>query len=285
MSDAIQRGEGTVDTPDPPVSLSAALATLRGQTPARVALDRTGVSLTTRHALDFALAHAQARDAVHSALDVAALTAGLEARSLPHLSLHSAAPDRPTYLRRPDLGRTLSSASATLLSQRKADDGQRTAQTLTILLADGLSATAANTHAIPLLDELLPLLTPIWTLTPIVVAQQARVALADAVGLALHAAATVILIGERPGLSSPDSLGAYITWAPHLGRTDAERNCVSNIRPPTGPGQAGLPYAEAARKIADYLTQARRLQITGTALRESDAPASPQLPAPGQSLL
>jgi ethanolamine ammonia-lyase small subunit len=147
------------------------------------------------------------------------------------------------------------------------------ATTLTIVLADGLSATAANRHAIPLLDELLPVLQT-FQLTPIIVAQQARVALADPIGQALHADATLILIGERPGLSSPDSLGAYITWAPRPGRTDAERNCVSNIRPPM-PGQAGLDYATAAQKIAWYLTEARRLGLTGVSLREPSAALLP----------
>ena len=143
--------------------------------------------------------------------------------------------------------------------------------TLNIILADGLSALATQTHAIPLLDELLPMLdTAAWSLTPIVLAQQARVALADPIGHALNADATLILIGERPGLSSPDSLGAYITWAPRPGRTDAERNCGSNIRPPL-PGQAGLDYATAAQKIAWYLTQASRLGLTGVALREPSA--------------
>jgi ethanolamine ammonia-lyase small subunit len=260
--------------------------TLRDYTPARVALDRTGTSLTTRHALEFALAHAQARDAVHSTLDLPSLTAALDNRNLRQLTLHSAAPDRTTYLRRPDLGRTLSSESAAALvssDRQPATNTQR--PTLTIILADGLSATATNRHAIPLLDELLFLVhtegpTPTWRLTPILIAQQARVALGDPIGHALHADATVMLIGERPGLSSPDSLGAYITWDPRPGRTDAERNCVSNIRSQAVElsdqtssqvsGQVGLNYATAARKIAWYLSEGRRLGVTGVALRESD---------------
>jgi len=136
---------------------------------------------------------------------------------------------------------------------------------LSIILADGLSALATQTHAIPLLDALLPLLAPTWRLSPIVIATQARVALADPIGQALHADASLILIGERPGLSSPDSLGAYLTWAPRPGRTDAERNCVSNIRP-----QAGLDYETAAHKIAALLHEARRLRLTGVQLREPD---------------
>ena len=268
--------------PKPAAELAAnstAPLDLRDYTPARVSLTRTGASLTTRHALEFALAHAQARDAVHSTLDVSALTAALDARALSHLTLHSAAPDRTTYLRRPDLGRTLDSASTPLLEPHASNLEPRTSN-LTIILADGLSATATNRHAIPLLDELLPLL-PTFHLTPILLAQQARVALADPIGHALNADATLILIGERPGLSSPDSLGAYITWAPRPGRTDAERNCVSNIRPPLHDQfnrQAGLDYAIAAQKIAWYLTEARRLGLTGVALREPTATA---LGAPG----
>ena len=261
-------------------------STLRDYTPARVALTRTGASLTTRHALEFALAHAQARDAVYSTLDVSALTAALDTRALPHLNLHSAAADRTTYLRRPDLGRTLAPASSKQLADQFSQElsfrpersvvekpATHPARTLTIILADGLSATATNRHAIPLLDELLPLL-PTFCLTPIILTEQARVALADPIGQALGADATIILIGERPGLSSPDSLGAYITWAPRPGRTDAERNCVSNIRPPSV-GQAGLDYATAAQKIAWYLSEARRLGLTGVTLREPTATLLP----------
>jgi ethanolamine ammonia-lyase small subunit len=163
----------------------------------------------------------------------------------------------------------------------EANDRPSTAQPATrlaLVLADGLSALATDRHAIPLLDALLPLLElgepdPTWQLTPIVIAEQARVALGDAIGLALHADATVVLLGERPGLSSPDSLGAYITWSPRPGRTDAERNCVSNIRPPL-PGQprtqAGLDYASAAAKIAWYLSEGRRLGLSGVPIREQD---------------
>jgi hypothetical protein len=152
---------------------------------------------------------------------------------------------------------------------------------ITLIVGDGLSALAAERHALPVIDALLPLLglntaesdaapAIVWALTPIVVAEQARVALGDAVGAALDADVTVMLLGERPGLSSPDSLGAYITWAPRPGRTDAERNCVSNIRPPDA-GQAGLDYTAAAARIAWYVTEGRRLGLTGVALRAGDA--------------
>jgi ethanolamine ammonia-lyase small subunit len=189
------------------------------------------------------------------------------------------------YLRRPDLGRRLSVASRSLLEQAPAAPGR-----LVIVLADGLSAIAVDRHALPVLDALRWTFTiedaessertqsqnralngapstehrvpSGWTVGPVVIAEQARVAIADEIGEVLQAAATLVLIGERPGLSSPDSLGAYITWGPRVGRTDAERNCISNIRP------EGLSYALAAGKIAGYLVQARRLQLTGVALKE-----------------
>lgn len=258
------------------------LLDLRALTSARVALDRTGASITTRHALEFSLAHAQARDAVHAALGVASLMAALRERELAAVSVRSSAANRTEYLRRPDLGRTLSDASATLLAVRATDtrSPHTDAATVSIILADGLSALAVERHALPLLDALLPLLglneendakqvaLP-WALAPIVVAEQARVALGDEIGEALHADVTVMLIGERPGLSSPDSLGAYITWAPRIGRTDAERNCVSNIR------VEGLDYTAAAARIAWYVTEARRLGLTGVALRGSDTALLP----------
>ena len=248
---------------------------LRSLTPARVALGRSGASITTRHALEFSLAHAQARDAVHSALAVPSLLAALRERRLPAIHVRSAARDRTGYLRCPDLGRTLAPASAALLAtnpgapstQSHRVGGITEPATLAVILADGLSALATERHALPVLDALLPLLKlgepdPAWRLTPIVVAEQARVALADPVGQSLHADATVILIGERPGLSSPDSLGAYITWNPRPGRTDAERNCISNIR------AEGLGYAQAAAQLGYYLTEARRRQLTGVALKQ-----------------
>jgi ethanolamine ammonia-lyase small subunit len=251
---------------------------LREYTSARVALERAGSSLATRHTLEFALAHAQARDAVHSALDVGAVIGALGERRLAAVAVSSAAAGRTEYLRRPDLGRRLSVTSASLLAElQPATDNLQPATSLSVVLADGLSALATQRHAVPLMDSLLALLDESWALTPIVVAEQARVALGDEVGALLRADVTVMLIGERPGLSSPDSLGAYITWNPRVGRTDAERNCVSNIRPQlsghTGSvaGQGGLDYATAAQKIAWYIGEGRRLGLTGVALRESDA--------------
>ncbi len=238
---------------------------LQAYTPARVGLRRTGSSLATSEILAFQQAHAQARDAVHATLDPIALTQQLRVElNLESITLQSAAPDRSTYLRRPDLGRTLSPASAALLHPGAE---------AVIVLADGLSALAIERHAVPLLRELLPLLTD-WQLGPICIAQQARVAIADQIGSLLHAALTIVLIGERPGLSSPDSLGAYITWQPRPGRTDAERNCISNIR------AAGLDYATAAHRIAHYANEARRLRLSGTTLKELDALSlsTPNLP-------
>jgi ethanolamine ammonia-lyase small subunit len=263
-------------------SVVTASVDLRTLTSARVALDRTGASITTRHALEFSLAHAQARDAVHSTLGVASLLAALRERELVAVSVRSAVANRTEYLRRPDLGRTLGDASATLLSVRAANarPSLPDAALVSIILADGLSALATERHALPLLDALLPLLglsetsdatnnALRWALAPIVVAEQTRVALGDEIGSALQADVTVMLIGERPGLSSPDSLGAYVTWAPRPGRTDAERNCVSNIR------AEGLDYATGAAKIAWYVTEGRRLGLTGVALRESDSAMLP----------
>ena len=255
MKDPINPNESPLSRPEPP--------TLRDYTSARVALIRTGASLSTRDTLDFALAHAQARDAVHATLSLPTLLEALHARSLNPLTVKSAALDRTTYLRRPDLGRTLSHQSTTLFTTNHHPVTTKNIpeNTLAIILADGLSALAIDRHAIPLLDALLPLLTQ-FTLTPVVIAEQARVALGDPIGHLLHANLTILLIGERPGLSSPDSLGAYLTWSPRPGRTDAQRNCISNIR------THGLDYATAASRIAFLATEAHRLQLSGTAIKE-----------------
>jgi len=237
---------------------SAALAArLRALTPASVGLGRTGVSLSTRDLLDFQRAHAQARDAVHARLDSAALKAEIERSSRPEvLRLHSAASSRAEYLQRPDLGRTLNGASRALLAEQPTDPVD-----LALVIADGLSALAVERHVPALLQDLLPQLSD-WRLAPICIVEQGRVAISDEIGAALNAQISVILIGERPGLSSPDSLGAYITWDPRPGRTDAERNCISNIR------AEGLAYAQAATQLRYYLNQARVRRLTGVALKE-----------------
>jgi ethanolamine ammonia-lyase small subunit len=239
-------------------ALAPALAAhLRSLTPARVGLPRTGVSLETSDLLDFQRCHAQARDAVHSRLEAAALAASLsEITGAEVFRLHSAAPDRAIYLQRPDLGRKLDEPSLNLLARQLP-----TTSALALIVADGLSALAVERHAIPLIQELLSLLAN-WPLAPFCVVEQARVAIGDEIGLALCAQISVVLIGERPGLSSPDSLGVYITWNPRPGRTDAERNCVSNIR------AEGLSYAQAAVQLGYYLTEARRRQLTGVALKQ-----------------
>jgi ethanolamine ammonia-lyase small subunit len=246
------------DSSHPDTALAPALAAhLRSLTPARVGLPRAGVSLETRDLLDFQRCHAQARDAVHSKLEAAALAASLsEITGTEVLRLHSAAPDRATYLQRPDLGRKLDEPSRNLLTPNPS-----TTSAVALIVADGLSALAVERHAIPLIQELLPLLTN-WQLAPLCVVEQARVAIGDEIGLALGAQISLVLIGERPGLSSPDSLGAYITWDPRPGRTDAERNCISNIR------AEGLSYAQAAAQLGYYLTEARRRQLTGVALKQ-----------------
>ena len=237
---------------------SGPLATrLRALTPARVALGRTGVSLLTRDLLDFQRAHAQARDAVHARLEAAALAAEIASGIRPEvLRLHSAAASRAEYLQRPDLGRKLTEASRALLAEQPTD-----AVDLALVIADGLSALAVERHVPYLLRELLPLLEA-YTVAPISVVEQGRVAIGDEIGFALSAQISVVLIGERPGLSSPDSLGAYITWAPRPGRTDAERVCISNIR------AEGLSYSQAAAQLNSCLAQARQRQLTGVALNQ-----------------
>lgn len=237
-------------------------------TPARIGLSRAGVSLATRHVLELAEAHAQARDAVHAALPSPVLIAALRARGLPAIEVKSAAADRAEYLRRPDLGRRLSPESRERLRACPVNDGTRVA----IVLADGLSSVATERHALPVLDEVVRALgagsaPPAWQLVCVAVAEQARVALGDAVAEALDAELVVVLIGERPGLSSPDSLGAYITWRPHVGSMDAERNCVSNIR------AEGLGYSEAAARIAWYCVEGRRAGVTGVALLANSSAA------------
>jgi ethanolamine ammonia-lyase small subunit len=247
-----------------PSSLAALRGAGRAFTPARVGLDRTGVSLTTRDLLDFQRCHAQARDAVHARLEAAALERTLaEMTGGAVLRLHSAATDRAAYLQRPDLGRRLDEPSRMLLAEfAEADEaGQAGRWDLAVIVADGLSALAVERHAVPLLAEFLPRVRG-WHLAPVCIVEQGRVAIGDEIGAALGAAIVVVLIGERPGLSSPDSLGAYITWEPRPGRTDAERNCISNIR------SEGLAYRQAAAQLEGILIAARRLRLTGVALHQ-----------------
>jgi ethanolamine ammonia-lyase small subunit len=237
-------------------------STLRRHTSARVGLRTAGTSLATTEILDLNLSLAEARDAIHASLSTASLLPQLNTRGWTPVLLKSAAKDRQEYLRRPDLGRQLSPESRAHLDRTPA---AQATNPLVIAIADGLSAIAAERHAIPLLDALDDALDPLvhnLKAAPVVIVEQARVAIGDEIGERLKAQLMLLLIGERPGLSSPDSLGAYITWAPRTGRTDAERNCISNIRP------EGLAYAEAAAKIAHYLKAAHQSQLTGIGLKE-----------------
>jgi ethanolamine ammonia-lyase small subunit len=244
----------------------------RRATPARLALGRAGAGMPTDEVLRFGWAHAMARDAIHAALDVEALEASLQADGWKVARVHSRAPNRAAYLRRPDLGRQLSAGDASRLA---AMAGQP--RDVCIVIGDGLSSLAVSRHAVPLLAELRQHLPSELSLTPIVIASQARVALADEIGEALGSRLSIMLIGERPGLSSPDSLGIYITHAPRQGRHDAERNCISNVRP------EGLGYSIAAFKLAWLVREALRRGLTGIELKdESDLAvlASDSLEAP-----
>ncbi|MEU6565293.1 ethanolamine ammonia-lyase subunit EutC [Nocardia nova] len=227
---------------------------LRAHTQARIGLGRAGAGMPTRRHLELVAAHATARDAVHTPLDVPALAGQLRTLGIGDpLTVASAAPDRETYLLRPDLGRR--SAPGTALPRIEADLG--------IAFCDGLSATALQTHGGELAREILAAL-PGWTVAPPVIATQARVALGDEIGSRLGVTTMIVLIGERPGLSAADSLGVYLTRHPRPGRTDAERNCVSNIRPPHG-----LDYPHAARIVAALAVGARRLGASGVALKDT----------------
>jgi ethanolamine ammonia-lyase small subunit len=231
---------------------------LKQFTPARVSLGRSGHSVPTVELLRFQLDHARARDAVHESLDPTSL-------GLPNVLLKSAAPDRATYLRRPDLGRTLSPESRAMVERGSFDAA--------IVVADGLSALAVSRHAPPLLQELnFRLAQEEWTMAPLTVVLQGRVAIGDEIGQLLGAQLVVMLIGERPGLTSPDSLGAYLTWGPCPGRNDAERNCISNIRP------EGTSYRHAAAKLHFLMREARSRKLTGVLLKEMGQ--VPDLPAP-----
>jgi ethanolamine ammonia-lyase small subunit len=242
----------------PPAPPSRSLRELRELTPARVALGRAGSSMPTAAMLDFTLAHARARDAVHARFDVAAIASGLGDLGLEALAVHSRAENRQDYLRRPDLGRRLAAESQHRLASRSGG-----ACRLAIVIGDGLSPSAVNAHAIHVVRSLIPrLASDAIEIGHAVVATGARVALGDEIGAILGARMMVMLIGERPGLSAPDSLGAYLTFAPSPGVTDSERNCVSNIH------GAGLGYDEAAFRIAWLIREGLARGITGVALKD-----------------
>ncbi len=238
---------------------------LRRFTSARIALGRAGTSLPTQPQLAFALAHARARNAVHHELDFQALAQDLQPLGQV-LRLNSAAADRATYLQRPDLGRRLDEASQAALAALPGTP----APELAFVIADGLSPLAIERHALPFLRTLLPAITGEWTLAPLSLVLNARVAVGDAIGEALGAALVVVLIGERPGLSSPDSMGIYLTWQPRSGLTDEARNCISNIR------DQGLAYPVAAHKLRYLMNQARQRGLSGVRLKDESETLLPR---------
>ncbi|HJR29974.1 MAG TPA: ethanolamine ammonia-lyase subunit EutC [Pseudomonas sp.] len=245
----------------PPVDPQNPWLELRRLTPARIALGRTGTSMPTSAQLDFQYAHAQARDAVHLPFDHAGLSSQLAERGRECLLLHSAATDRNSYLQRPDLGRKLSDESAQKLRDyTQANPG---GVDLAIVVADGLSALAVHRHTLPFLARMEEQ-TAIegWSLSPVILVEQGRVAVADEIGELLGAKMVVILIGERPGLSSPDSLGLYFTYNPKVGLTDAYRNCISNVR------LEGLSYGMAAHRLLYLMREACRRQLSGVSLKD-----------------
>ncbi|WP_412072193.1 ethanolamine ammonia-lyase subunit EutC [Pseudomonas fluorescens] len=245
----------------PPIDPQNPWLELRRLTPARIALGRTGTSLPTTAQLDFQFAHAQARDAVHLPFDHAGLSAQLTERGRESLLLHSAAVDRNSYLQRPDLGRKLSDESAQALREYAAT--QSGGVDLAIVVADGLSALAVHRHTLPFLNRLEEQISDDgWSVAPVILVEQGRVAVGDEIGQLLGAKMLVMLIGERPGLSSPDSLGLYFTYNPKVGLTDAYRNCISNMR------LEGLSYGMAAHRLLYLMREACRRQLSGVNLKD-----------------
>ena len=252
-----------------PTVVSDAWSELRRHTPARIALGRSGISLPTAPHLAFQLAHAQARDAVHRELDVAATAGAIGGLGLAGLTLRSEAADRHIYLRRPDLGRRLDATSIAAIRAYPVAGPID----VCVVVADGLSALAVERHAAPFLGAWLDDLrraSAAWRIGPVALVRQGRVAVGDDVGEAFAAALVVVLIGERPGLSSPDSMGLYLTWAPRRGRHDAQRNCISNIRP------EGLAYTDAARRTTYLVGEAFARRLTGVDLKD-ESTAIPEL--------
>ena len=240
---------------------------LRRLTAARIGLKRTGASLATEELLAFRLAHARARDAVHEWLDDARLAADIATLELPVVKVASAAQDRQHYLMRPDLGRRLAPGAEIELTPH-ADKYD-----VAFVVTDGLSARAVQTHAAPVLGNLLPALrAEAWRIAPVIIVQQGRVAVGDAVASVLRTDCVVVLVGERPGLSAPDSMGAYLTWRPNMRTSDADRNCISNIRPD------GIGYTDAAFKLAHMLHAMRTRQLSGVHLKdESERWEAPEI--------
>jgi ethanolamine ammonia-lyase small subunit len=249
---------------DKTVTIANPWTHLRKHTPARIALGRTGVSLPTTEHLSFQLAHARARSAVHHAIDLSKLAQDLT-RFGPVVEVHSGAVDRPTYLQRPDLGRRLAPESAAKLAAEVKGPFD-----VAYVIADGLSAFAIEKNIAPFLEAMLPVSDRAgWSRAPFIVAGQGRVALGDEIGAIVGARMVVMLIGERPGLSSPDSLGIYLTHGPRVGLTDADRNCISNVR------TEGLSYAEAAFKLHYLASEALKRSLSGVNLKD-DAEVLPK---------
>lgn len=248
-----------------PTSSADAWSRLRTLTSARIGLSRSGASVATQPLLEFRLAHARARDAVHDKLDDVRFSDEAGALHQPILAVNSAVKDRQAYVLRPDLGRCLSPEAEKALARFAGT------YDLALVVVDGLSARAVQSHAVPVLAAALPVLRAEgWRLAPLVIVHRGRVAIGDAVSAQLGAGAVAVLIGERPGLSSPDSMSAYLTWRPSPLTTDAERNCISNIRP------QGIGYAEAAFKLLFLLSEMRKRQLSGIRLKdESDHPVPP----------
>ena len=221
-------------------------------------MGRVGSSLPTKEVLDFGVAHALARDAVHLPLDIGAIDEGIRSLGISTVRVHSKAQNRQTYLLRPDFGRMLDDESKQNLQAQK----QSICADFIIVIGDGLSSMAIQRHAVPLLTEIQKCIPESWNVGPVVIAEQARVALADEVGEIMGARMVAMLIGERPGLSSPDSMGIYLTYAPKVGRSDAERNCISNVR------AEGLQYAAAVKKLMWLATEAMRLKLSGVKLND-----------------
>jgi ethanolamine ammonia-lyase small subunit len=254
-----------MDKPEAP-TIANPWQALRRFTRARIALGRAGTSLPTTPHLEFQLAHARARDAVHHSLAVGPLRAALEQRGREVLAMHSTAGDRLIYLQRPDRGRRLDPESRSRLEERAGRSTQ--GFDAAFVLADGLSAFAIEENALPFLDAMLAKLEG-WRIAPVAIVEQGRVAVGDEVGEILGARMVAVLIGERPGLSSPDSMGVYLTYNARIGTTDAQRNCISNIR------REGLSYELAAHKLHYLMSEARRRGLTGVALKdESDTPGA-----------
>ncbi|KEF30135.1 Ethanolamine ammonia-lyase light chain [Marinobacter nitratireducens] len=251
-----------------PIVTDNVWSALRRYTDARIGLGRAGISLPTAELLKFQLAHARARDAVHLPLDVNRLSAELRQLSVADKPLapevlHSQADDRFTYLQRPDLGRRLADDSRNRLQALSlADDA---VPDLAIVIVDGLSSSAVQSNVVPFLEQFLTDLEAEprpWQLAPVTVVQQGRVAIGDEIGDLLKARMVILLVGERPGLSSPDSLGIYLTFGPVSGLTDARRNCISNVRP------AGLAFGHASQRLLYLIREADRLKLSGVGLKD-----------------